>query len=116
MVPCDSSGRRSGCGSTARPRRSRGARSPARTCKQMPGKTHLRLAWTLFAMPLCLSGCGGRPDDVHVEGVVTVDGQPLKRGYVIFFPNEEKGNVSQEEPRAEIQPDGKYVMLTGLDE
>src|SRR5262249_21855206 len=53
------------------------------------------------------------PQLTPVQGKVTFGDKPLTTGYVIYFPDAAKGNKSQEEPRAEIGPDGTYVLTTG---
>lgn len=50
-----------------------------------------------------------------VEGVVMLDGAPLKGGprcYVVFVPDPKKGNESPHEPKATIGEDGKYTIVT----
>jgi hypothetical protein len=74
-----------------------------------------RLGNCCFFFLISLSGCGGIPGAVQVEGKVTAGGQPLTTGYVIFYPDPDKGNLSQEEPRAEIDTQGNYQLLTGIE-
>jgi hypothetical protein len=60
------------------------------------------------------AGCDtGKDRLVPVEGKVTVGDKPLPTGYVIFYPDAAKGNTSREEPRADIDPQGNYKLLTG---
>ena len=80
----------------------------------------VRNRWTAWAVALTLlvlgggGGCGGGSDGfIPVEGKVTVAGQPLAQGVVIFLPNPDKGNASMHEPRGEIKADGAYKLITG---
>jgi hypothetical protein len=50
----------------------------------------------LGATLLALAGCGGR-EFAEVEGVVTLNGQPLPDAEVVFLPDPERGNPG---PRA----------------
>jgi len=47
-----------------------------------------------------------------VEGKVTVDGQPLTMGSLLFRPNAEKGNTSKLEPAGSIDSSGNYKLYT----
>jgi hypothetical protein len=50
-------------------------------------------------------GCGGADANVgHVEGVVTLDGNPVPRGKVLFQPAAGRGSS------AEIQADGTFQL------
>jgi hypothetical protein len=87
-----------------------------------------RLRKLLGVLLLCGSAAGGlagcRRDQVKlvpVEGQVTLDGKPLKvdgtkgrTGYVVFYPDASRGNTSREEPRGEVDAEGRYRVLTGL--
>ena len=77
-----------------------------------------RFAAGLFAglaVVLTLTGCS--PKDpigkrVKVEGIVSVDGNPLPNGSLSFRALEDKGNTQKHEPYAIIEPDGKYKIMT----
>lgn len=60
---------------------------------------------------LLLTGCGGEegPDIATVKGTVTLDGEPLDRGFVYFFPDTSKGS-SGPTAMGEIRPDGSYEI------
>jgi hypothetical protein len=56
-----------------------------------------------------LAGCGGNParlETAPVEGTVTLDGQPVTEGVVIFTP--ERGRAG----KGQIQPDGSFTVST----
>ena len=56
---------------------------------------------------LVLTGCGSdRPETAPVSGKVTLGGQPLTKGKIVFFP--EKGRSSM----ASIGADGSYELTT----
>ena len=54
----------------------------------MMKKTNYRLAWlpTVACCVLILSGCGGEKARYAIEGTVTLDGKPLEKGQICFFP------------------------------
>ncbi len=64
----------------------------------------------VFSLAACEADPIGRT--VPVKGKVTVNGQPLKRGSVIFWPDESKGNKSEFKPNGQIGEDGSYVLNT----
>ena len=68
-----------------------------------------REAWLFVAMASCL-GCGSVYDS-QVSGVVILDGIPLERGIVAFYPKQ-KGPVAH----GIIQADGSYTVFTGREE
>jgi hypothetical protein len=41
---------------------------------------------------------------------------PLTTGFVIFHPDTTRGNTSKEEPRADLDKQGNYVLFTRLDQ
>jgi hypothetical protein len=54
---------------------------------------------------LALAGCGdGRPTRVPVSGMVLIDGQPLKHGYVKFVPANGRPSVGT------IGQDGSFTL------
>ena len=62
-----------------------------------------------------LAGCQAKPaEDVllPVAGKITVDGRPLPKGWVMFYPDPDKGNNSPRIPYAEVGPDGSYALAT----
>jgi len=70
----------------------------------------LSLVWLSV---LLSAGCGG-PVDKHipVTGKVTLAGQPLKVGTIVFMPDTAAGNGSSEEARGLIR-DGAYSLKVG---
>ncbi len=60
------------------------------------------------------SGCGegGRANLVPVVGHVTLNGQPLTSGQVVFHPDAARGNTSLDEPRGPIDAQGRYELAT----
>ena len=82
---------------------------PLRLWARHPG---VRLAASL-AVALGLIGCGSSNGLSlgRVSGTITYKGEPIKRGTVIFMPDESKGLVG---PAAmgTIGSDGSYVMTT----
>jgi hypothetical protein len=61
---------------------------------------------------VCVSGCGGPADDLHrstVQGVVTLDGEPLEDGTISFTPT---GTTSGPASYGGIV-NGKYVLRAG---
>jgi hypothetical protein len=48
-----------------------------------------------------------------VKGTVTMDGNPLTTGSLVFKPDASKGNQSTFEPAGQIGADGSYVLFTG---
>jgi len=66
----------------------------------------------LLTLSFALAGCGGTPstEQLPVEGIVRVDGQPLKNGSVRFVPDKSKGNTYGHEPVGQIGVDGKYTL------
>jgi hypothetical protein len=49
---------------------------------------------------------------VPVQGKVTLDGQPLPEGLVVFQPDRTRDNSSWREARGEIRADGTYDLST----
>jgi hypothetical protein len=72
-------------------------------------------AWIGAMLGLLVLGCSaGRDERVPVEGRITVQGQPLLSGTVVFHPNAARGNTCTREPRAAIRSDapGRYQLTT----
>lgn len=75
----------------------------------------LRLSAVALSGVLCLAGCGKQHDYqlAPVMGVVTLDGEPLGGGRLLFAPVANSGSVKSGRPGfADIQPDGSYVVST----
>jgi hypothetical protein len=69
--------------------------------------------WSIAACTVLLgavSGCGSG-GLVPVSGTVKLEGKSLREGTVAFYPDESKGNQSQDMPTGEIS-DGKYEVYT----
>ena len=67
---------------------------------------------------LFVAGCSRGPTLHPVQGVVLLDGVPLKGGprcYVVFVPDPKKDNLSPHEPKSTIGADGKYTIETVAD-
>lgn len=75
----------------------------------------VRACSALVVAAFISAGCGGGSKLPQVQGKVTLAGQPLRTGFVIFHPDAARGNHSREEPRADIDVDGNYVLLTRLE-
>jgi hypothetical protein len=63
---------------------------------------------------LSLTACTGDPvgPTVPVKGNVTVNGKPLKKGSVVYWPDEDKGNKLTVAPMGLIGEDGSYELNT----
>lgn len=64
-----------------------------------------------LGISLLLVGCTGEVKLVPVEGTVTLAGQPVPAGVIVFCPDAERGNdgpLSQ----SVIGPDGHFVLMT----
>jgi hypothetical protein len=66
---------------------------------------------------LLVVGCGGGPKLVKVQGKVYVDGHLVEgsetvKGYVVFHPDQSKGNKTQEVVQGTIGADGTYNVFT----
>jgi hypothetical protein len=75
----------------------------------------VRRGWLPWAI-LCafglisLEGCGG-VKRVPVAGIVTVDGQPLNGGILVFAPDTAKGNMAQISCNGPVK-EGRYELQT----
>ena len=59
----------------------------------------------LISVSVAVIGCGGGdPPGAPVKGQITLDGDLLPAGTVIFEPDAQKGNTSKREFRAQIDP------------
>lgn len=63
--------------------------------------------WPLILLPLC-AACSKSPFDADVTGTITLDGQPVEPGVVIFSP-ETTGSGSS---RGNIERSGDYYLVT----
>jgi hypothetical protein len=71
--------------------------------------------WPVLAgVVLLLSGCGGAPsgDLLPVQGRIFYRGVAVTHGTIVFSPDGGRGG-SGALARAEIQPDGRYLLRTG---
>jgi hypothetical protein len=74
------------------------------------------MQWLKVVVVLLIASAGigctpSGPQYLPVQGKVTVNGEPLKTGLVVFIPDSAAGNASTEEFRGVIK-DGSYT-LTG---
>ncbi|VTS08708.1 hypothetical protein [Tuwongella immobilis] len=77
----------------------------------MPLRTRRRLTLLVWPM-LALAGCGeSNTERVTVHGQVTIQGQPLIGGTIVFTPDPERGQ-SGPLSFAPIQSDGTYILRT----
>jgi hypothetical protein len=61
---------------------------------------------------LILAGCSGGLKKTSVSGKVTINGQPLTSGRVLFFPDEEKGNEARVGCVGRLDGEGHYELRT----
>jgi len=66
---------------------------------------------TILLVPF-FSGCGGNdgPPFGQVMGKVTLDGQPIQAGMVMFIPDSASGTVGPAS-QAQIGSDGQYELM-----
>jgi len=64
-----------------------------------------------FAITATIAGCGGSDFGAEVSGRVTLDGNPVGPGVVVFAPT--AGNTNP--PEGAILPDGSYFLKTSRD-
>jgi hypothetical protein len=60
----------------------------------------------------CRQGAEETGELMPVLGKVTVNGERLRSGQVIFRPDAEHGNLSRHEPRGAIDRDGNFELAT----
>ena len=77
-----------------------------------------RLAWILcLFVALCAIGCGkSGPASSHVTGTVTLDGQPVEQGEVLFRPSEGGGTpyacpIAAGKFEGDVAPGAKRVEI-----
>jgi hypothetical protein len=69
-----------------------------------------------FFVALTVAGCNHAPyPTAPVSGTVTIDGQPMTGGMVMFAPVAKDGLNSGRPAFAEIQADGRYTLRTYSD-
>jgi len=82
-------------------------------------RTSVVYPWcVLMSVSVAVIGCGrGNPPGTPVKGKITIDGDPLPAGTVIFEPDAQKGNISKREFRAQIDPTnpGAYELKSDGD-
>lgn len=77
-----------------------------------PDKRMALLSLTSCAL-LVAAGCGQRAEDgpgFPVAGRVTVDGEPLRSGMVLYVPDAQRGNRSSIRPAGPIDEKGVYTL------
>jgi hypothetical protein len=84
-----------------------------------PGMRSSLKSWLILVgcgvLAVSLAGCGKSGSKlVQVAGKVTAGNKPLTTGTVIFYPDAGRGNTSKEEPRGDIDSEGNYRLLTGI--
>lgn len=69
-------------------------------------KTPVVYPWyVLISVSVAVIGCGaGDQPGPQIKGRITLNGDPLPTGIVIFSPDAENGNTSKHELRAQIDP------------
>lgn len=84
------------------------------------GRFSLRLApATVLAVSLGLAvGCSSGPKLYPVEGKVYIDDKLVQTGetvagYVVLYPDQSKGNLTQEQVQAYIGADGSFKVFAG---
>src|SRR2546430_2423977 len=78
--------------------------------------TMVRRGWLSVGLPGALGltflvGCGG-VRRVPVSGTVTLDGQPINGGNMVFTPDSAKGNTHRINCISPIIKDGHYTLET----
>jgi len=76
-------------------------------------RTPLRIAMGLLLLAVS-AGCERPPYELApVHGTVTIDGQLMKQGKVMFAPLADNGQINPGKPAfGRIQPDGTFVLST----
>ena len=78
-----------------------------------PWQRWLLMAIALTGLGLALAGCGAPEEPLTVvHGTVHYKGVPLSCGTIVFTPDSSHGG-SGASARAEIKPDGTYILKTG---
>ena len=68
----------------------------------------MRWAWCVLAVAIVATGCGRSGPVLPVNGIVTMDGQPLDGAAVTFYPEEGSRTMGG---TARTGTDGKFVIL-----
>jgi hypothetical protein len=71
------------------------------------------LTYLLAGSCTALAGCR-KNEFVPVAGKVLFKGEPLTKGDVLFLPDAAKDNTSQHRPVGSINPEGNYVLRSGI--
>jgi hypothetical protein len=73
-----------------------------------------RARWLALGVLVALAsaGCSRGPKLVPVKGKLSVKGQPLPAGLVVYLPDAEKGHAGAKELRARSDQDGAYELST----
>lgn len=74
----------------------------------------MKLVLGMLVLVVCAnSGCQRTPYEVApVRGTVTVDGQPLEGGRVVFAPISREGVHAGNVAFGDVQPDGSFTLTT----
>jgi hypothetical protein len=64
--------------------------------------------WCVIVTALLVAGCGGGGSELPVNGIVTMDNEPLAGASVTFFPEDKAGGTGG---TARTGTDGKFVIL-----
>jgi hypothetical protein len=70
---------------------------------------HVLVAMTLVILSAVLAGCGSG-EHAAVEGAVTLDGQPVDGGVIIFFPVADSQGQANRVPASTEIKNGRYAM------
>src|SRR5262245_7526088 len=68
----------------------------------------LGVLWACAVLPM--GGCGG-VKRVPVTGAITLDGQPLQGGVLLFHPDESRGNTARVSCTGPVKG-GRYTLVT----
>jgi hypothetical protein len=83
--------------------------------RHVPQRTGNAIVWGITTVLLAgLAGCGqsGSATMLPVEGQVKFKGKLLTKGTVVLYADPSKGNTTKHEPRAVIEADGRYKVVT----
>jgi hypothetical protein len=57
----------------------------------MTSRTGRAIGWLAVTSLAFILGCGGSTGGSTVNGTVTMDGEPIEKGYISFYPENEQG-------------------------